>query len=177
MKLIISTSNRIGNSYKIGNDIKEDGDTFIDLNNCNLKYCMGCRTCINGYVEHCVIRDDMDKIYENLDKYNDIVFICPIYMDFINGIAKNLIDRLYSYYGNKHLENKNVYLITVGDESEKEQEPVVKVITDYFIDMSTFFDFKFKFIRNFTSEKDHDVTKSYDNYNDLIEEIKKDLKK
>ncbi|HOZ54239.1 MAG TPA: flavodoxin family protein [Bacilli bacterium] len=177
MKLIISTSNRIGNSYKIGNDIKEEKDTFISLNNCNLKYCMGCRSCINGYVKYCIIRDDMDKIYENLDKYNDIVFICPIYMDFINGITKNLIDRLYSYYGNKNLKGKNVYLITIGDESEEEQEPVVETIKAYFNDMSTFFDFNFKFIRNFTSNIDHDVVKSYNNYNEIIESIRNNFDK
>lgn len=45
MKLLINTSYREKNCYKILNDIKENDDHMVSLANKEIKRCMGCCEC------------------------------------------------------------------------------------------------------------------------------------
>ena len=115
MNLYISGSNRNKNCYKILNDIKNKEDKIISLKNKNINYCLGCSSCINKLKEYCVIKDDMREIYLEMKEANKIIIASPIYMNFITGILKNMIDRLNPYSSHDEiLKGKKVYLILTG---------------------------------------------------------------
>lgn len=176
MALYISGSNRKGNCFKILNDLKEKDDKLISLADKNINYCLGCNSCMNKLEEYCVIEDDMQEIYEEILKVDKIIIASPIYMNHITGLLKNMIDRFnpYSYYDNL-LKDKTIYLITVGQMNEEENEDIARNIKEYFESIGEFMGFKTVFLKNFTSgdiETIDDVTKMYDNYEEIIEELK-----
>ena len=57
----------------------------------NIEACRGCRTC--GETGECVIKDDMQPLYEKLAKADAIVFGSPIYFYSMTAQAKAIIDR------------------------------------------------------------------------------------
>ena len=71
-------------------------------------------------------------------------------------------------------------MITVGQMDEKENEIVANNIKEYFESIGEFMGFNTVFLKNFTSgdmEKVDDVTKMYDNYYEIIEELRKQIGK
>ena len=182
MTLYISGSNRKKNCYKILEDLKDGADTLISLADKNIHYCLGCISCVNNLEEYCVINDDMREIYHEMEKADKIVIATPIYMNHISGILKNIIDRLMPYFSHDELlKGKKVYIITVGQMSEKENEEIADNIKTYFESLAEedFMDFNVVFLRNLSSGNIvtiDDVTKNYDNYNQIIEELKQKIK-
>ena len=182
MTLYISGSNRKKNCYKILEDLKDRADTLISLADKNIHYCLGCISCVNNLEEYCVINDDMREIYHEMEKADKIVIATPIYMNHISGILKNVIDRLMPYFSHDELlKGKKVYIITVGQMSEKENEEIADNIKTYFESLAEedFMDFNVVFLRNLSSGNIvtiDDVTKNYDNYNQIIEELKQKIK-
>ena len=181
--LYISGSNRKKNCYKLLLDLKSGGDTLIALADKNIHYCLGCISCINNLEEYCVIDDDMREIYHEMKKADKIVIATPIYMNHISGILKNVIDRLMPYYTHDELlKGKTVYIITVGQMDEEENEEIADNIKTYFESLAEedFIDFNVVFLRNLSSgdiETIDDVTKNYDNYYQIIEELKQKIEK
>ena len=181
MTLYISGSNRKKNCYKILEDLKDGADTLISLADKNIHYCLGCISCVNNLEEYCVINDDMREIYHEMEKADKIVIATPIYMNHISGILKNVIDRLMPYFSHDELlKGKKVYIITVGQMSEKENEEIADNIKTYFESLAEedFMDFNVVFLRNLSSGNIvtiDDVTKNYDNYNQIIEELKQKI--
>lgn len=182
MTLYISGSNRKKNCYKILEDLKDGADTLISLADKNIHYCLGCISCVNNLEEYCVINDDMREIYHEMEKADKIVIATPIYMNHISGILKNVIDRLMPYFSHDELlKGKKVYIITVGQMGEKENEEIADNIKTYFESLAEedFMDFNVVFLRNLSSGNIvtiDDVTKNYDNYNQIIEELKQKIK-
>lgn len=175
MNLYINGSNRNKNCYKILNDLKEDDDKLISLSEKNIKYCLGCSSCINELENFCVINDDMQELYINMIKADKIIIASPIYMNHITGILKNVIDRLNPFSNHGNLKDKKIYLITIGQIDEEENREVADTIKEYFEDISEFMEFEFYFVRNLTSgnvESIDDVEKSYENYKEIIKEMK-----
>lgn len=182
MILYISGSNRKKNCYKILEDLKDRADTLISLADKNIHYCLGCISCVNNLEEYCVINDDMREIYHEMKKADKIVIATPIYMNHISGILKNVIDRLMPYFSHDELlKGKKVYIITVGQMDEEENEEIANDIKTYFESLAEedFMDFNVVFLRNLSSgniKTIDDVTKNYDNYNQIIEELKQKIK-
>ena len=182
MTLYISGSNRKKNCYKILEDLKDGADTLISLADKNIHYCLGCISCVNNLEEYCVINDDMREIYHEMEKADKIVIATPIYMNHISGILKNVIDRLMPYFSHDELlKGKKVYIITVGQMGEKENEEIADNIKTYFESLAEedFMDFNVVFLMNLSSGNIvtiDDVTKNYDNYNQIIEELKQKIK-
>ena len=102
MKLLINTSNRKKNCYKVLNDIKENNDYIFSLSDKEIKPCNGCSDCKKGLVKYCSINDDMQELYKQMSKYDTIVIATPIHMNFFCGQLKIIIDRLRSHA--KHAE-------------------------------------------------------------------------
>lgn len=180
MNLYISGSNRKNNSYKICKDLKNEDDKLIALADLDIKYCLGCSKCQEDLESYCVLDDDMKEIYEAMLNTNKIIICSPIYMDSIPGILKNVIDRLNPFCCHELLKSKKVYLITVGQLDETENQSVAEIIKAYFEDISEFFEFDFTFLKNLSSgdiNKIDNIQKNYDNYNELIEEMKKEISK
>lgn len=179
MSLYINGSNRRGNCFKILNDLKENDEILIELANKSINYCLGCSCCINNLEEYCIVEDDMQEIYKEISKANKIVIASPIYMNQITGLLKNVIDRLNPYSCHEDLlKGKTIYLITVGQMSEEENEDIAIKIKEYFESIAEFMEFNFVFLKNFTSgdiETVDDVSKMYDNYANIIKELKEKI--
>ncbi len=175
MNLYINGSNRNKNCFKVLSDLKSEDDKIISLADKNINYCRGCSSCIKELENFCVIKDDMQEIYENMIKSDKIIIASPIYMNHITGILKNVIDRLNPFSCHGNLNGKKVYLITIGQMSEEENEEIAFSIKQYFESISEFMEFEFKFVKNLSSgdiETVDDVSKVYENYNNIIEEMK-----
>ena len=125
MNLYINGSNRKQNCDRILKDLKEKDDVLFSLADKNINYCLGCGACANHLEEFCVIEDDMQELYKNMVKAEKIIIATPIYMNHITGILKNVIDRWNPYSSRPEiLKGKTIYLITIGQISEKENQEV-----------------------------------------------------
>ena len=176
MVLYINGSNRKENCSRILNDLKEKDDKLIELSEMSINYCLGCNACANNLEEYCVIEDDMQEIYEDIKKVNKIVIATPIYMNHITGLLKNVIDRFNPYVSHEELlKRKTVYLITVGQMSEEENQDIAMNIKEYFESIGEFMEFNVVFLKNFTSGETDDVTKTYKNYEEIIKKIKDEI--
>lgn len=148
MNLYINCSNRKENCYKILNEMKSDEDILISLCDKNINYCKGCTKCTKGLENYCAQKDDMIELYKLIAKSNEIIIASPIYMNFISGRLKCVIERLQPYIKQDDLLNKKkIKLIITGSLSEKENEEIIKSINDYFMSLSEFMKFDFEFIK------------------------------
>jgi multimeric flavodoxin WrbA len=109
MKIIgfIASPRKEGNTAWIVNKIlegaKEQGAEtqswyFSDL---DIKPCRGCWGCHQGD-QGCVIKDDMQKLNDAIDRANAIVFGSPIYMMQMSAQAKIFIDRLFARFSPRY---------------------------------------------------------------------------
>lgn len=176
MSLYISGSNRKHNSYNFLKDLMEENDKLISLADLDIKYCLGCSNCIKKLQNYCVLKDDMKYIYDEMLKTDKIIIMSPIYMNQITGILKNMIDRLNPFSCHELLKGKKIYLITVGQMDEEENEDIAKDIKKYFEGISEFFYFDFKYIINLSSGDLDNIKENYkEKYVDIINEIKEKI--
>lgn len=173
--LLINCSNREKNCFKILNDIKSDNDILLSLSNKDMKFCLGCDGCKNNLEKHCVLDDYItNTVYQELLNTDKIVIASPMYMSNINGISKNLIDRMNPFYHHPELfEGKKVYLILTGQTSKEENINEINNVIDYFKGLSELLFHSFDFLDYFEGYNDLD---SETNYDEKIKLIKEKLK-
>lgn len=97
----------------------------IDIVNCkdvNVNYCIDCRNCKSLY--KCTIDDDMQVIYDKIEKADIVIFATPVYFYSVTAQLKTIIDRLQVYFF-RHIDGKNSdmkkkegVLISVGGAKE-----------------------------------------------------------
>ena len=179
MNLLINTSQREHNCFKILNDIKEEDDYFISLSNKEIKPCKGCGNCKKNLDNFCIIKDEMEEIYEKMTKAKKIVIATPIYYDFFNGTLKNLIDRTRPQFAHSELlKNKDLYLILIGAMSEKDNKEVIDRINHYFKGISGFMELNYHFLGYISSgdiEEIDDIEKNNENYKEIVERMKSEI--
>jgi len=160
----------------IQNKLKEKDDKLISLAEKDIKFCLGCSSCIENLKNYCSISDDdMQELYINMIKADRIIIASPIYMNHITGILKNVIDRLNPFSNHGNLKGKKVYLLLIGQLSEEENKEVTSSIKEYFESIREFMEFEFYFIRTLTSGEVYgidDIEKANENYKDILKEIK-----
>ena len=77
-----------------------------------MDFCLGCESCQKKLEKFCVLDDYItNNVYEKIIDEDEIIFASPMYMSNINGILKNLLDRLNPFYNHELLRNKKIYLI------------------------------------------------------------------
>lgn len=179
MNLLINGSNREKNNYNILKDIKSENDELISLSNKNIKFCLGCNSCINNLENICVLDDYITKeIYPKLLKADKIILSSPLYISQITGLLKTLIDRFYPFYNHGYFTGKEVFLILTGHGTEEENKDEIDAIINYFQGISEWMPFNFKFLTYFTSgdiKNIDDVKKANKDYKEKIERIKQIL--
>ncbi len=97
---------------------------LINLYDYHIEPCIGCVS------DHqtacrvpCVINDDMNKLYELIEKSKGIIIATPVYWFSTSGVVKNFIDRLTAMEnmifieGRSRLEGKVAGFIAVGNDS------------------------------------------------------------
>lgn len=68
---------------------------LLYLSDYQYRDCIGCEGCQK--TNKCVIKDDMQIIYEKIDSSDGIIVGSPTYFYNITGLMKSFIDRLYCY--------------------------------------------------------------------------------
>ncbi|WP_378956156.1 flavodoxin family protein [Pelosinus sp. sgz500959] len=66
------------------------------LNGMNIKGCQSCYAC-KGEEHRCILQDDMQELYDEIDTASGIVFATPVYMWQMTAQLKQVIDRLYPF--------------------------------------------------------------------------------
>ena len=70
----------------------------IHLMDHNIQFCKNCLVCrereTDAPYSKCVIRDDMDVIYEDLMKADVLIFGTPVHMGFAPGIMTTFLERI-----------------------------------------------------------------------------------
>lgn len=97
---------------------EEDVETKIfDIQKMDVKACMGCDYC-KSHEAQCVVPDDMQIIYKELETADALVLASPIYMSQLSAQAKLFFDRLYALFMSdwteKHGIKKVALLISQG---------------------------------------------------------------
>jgi multimeric flavodoxin WrbA len=82
------------------------------LGHINIEPCRGCRTCFDRGEEFCPIKDDMAEIKGRMKAADALVLAGPVYVDDVNGIMKNWIDRLAHVCHRPEFAGKSAYLVT-----------------------------------------------------------------
>lgn len=170
--LLINCSNREKNCFKILNDIKTENDKLISLSNKKMSFCLGCDSCKNNLDKYCVLDDFItNSVYKELINVNKIVIASPMYMSNINGILKNLIDRMNPFYHHSELfDNKKVYLILTGQTSKEENEEEINSVINYFKGLSEWLFQNFEFLEYFEGYNDLNSDMNYDKKIELIKQ-------
>ncbi len=131
--LILNASPRKnGNTKKIVNAyINEhsfDNVVQMDLIDLNIGHCIGCLAC--SKTGECPFNDDMQILYEAVDKADFIVFSTPVYFNSMTSIGKVAIDRFQRNYAKRFIRKewpkvepgKRGLLIATAGSIEKKNE-------------------------------------------------------
>lgn len=86
---------------------------LIALKDKDIKPCNACGGCYKSY--KCIVKDDMQELYDKLSKADTIVLGSPTYFANVSGLMKNFIDRCLPLYLSEKLRGKKVALVTVGN--------------------------------------------------------------
>jgi multimeric flavodoxin WrbA len=131
MKVIgfIASPRKEGNTAWIINEILEgakgqSAETqswyFNDL---DIKPCQGCLCCHNKDDRGCIINDDMQKLYAEIEHADALVLGSPVYMGQMSAQAKIFTDRLFAqisprfspHYKEKTAKKKLILVFTQGN--------------------------------------------------------------
>lgn len=126
MKKIVvlnGSPHKTGNTMALVNEVlKTSQDKEIEIKTYNLKKmqisdCQGCYVCKK--TGKCVIKDDMQQIYQDIDDADGIIFATPVYMCQMSAQLKLAVDRFFAYMKQDHSsslsQNKKVlFAVTYG---------------------------------------------------------------
>lgn len=66
----------------------------INLHNQDVRFCRGCRVCLDKGENDCPVRDDASKIRNRIRDADGLILASPVYVEDVNGVMKNWIDRM-----------------------------------------------------------------------------------
>ena len=82
------------------------------LGHVDIQPCRGCRTCFDRGEEMCPLKDDLRAIKAHMDAADGIILASPVYVNDVNGVAKNWMDRLAYVCHRPGFAGKCAYLVT-----------------------------------------------------------------
>jgi multimeric flavodoxin WrbA len=107
------------NRYLEENNIKEE--EVFNLFDLDVKHCTGCLSCFK--TGECIIKDDMEKLYDAANRADVLVFTTPVYFNSVTSIGKTIIDRFQRNYARRFIrfqdpkvesQKKGVLIMTAG---------------------------------------------------------------
>ncbi len=103
---LISSYRKNGNTTRMVQSLEESmkslslkfnttlNSEIIFLGHQNILTCKGCRVCFDRGEMNCPLKDDLLLIKQKFDNADCIVTASPVYVEDVNGIMKNWIDRM-----------------------------------------------------------------------------------
>jgi multimeric flavodoxin WrbA len=83
----------------------------VYLGHVAIKACRGCRVCFDKGEEKCPCRDDLLAIKAKMKAADGVLVASPVYVDDVNGITKNWIDRLAHVCHRPEFAGKCAFLV------------------------------------------------------------------
>ena len=128
MKIValVSSYRKKGNTARVvelvettlGEIASQKGDVLdfetIYLGHCEIEMCRGCRMCFNQGEVKCPLQDDVLGIKEKLLAADAVILASPVYVEDVNGIMKNWIDRMAHVCHRPEFAGKYAYLLTTS---------------------------------------------------------------
>ncbi len=123
---IISSSRKGGNTERIVKYIEE---AFLQvatekklkvefeqicLANLDIKFCRGCRICFDKGEDLCPLKDELLNIRDKISQADGIILASPVYVEDINGVMKNWIDRMAFHCHRPAFFNKTAVIVTTS---------------------------------------------------------------
>lgn len=71
---------------------------LVFFHSLNVSCCDGCNACRKG-ADRCIVRDDMQQVYDKLAAADVIAQSSPVYLDHVTAQAKIFLDRCHSLVG------------------------------------------------------------------------------
>lgn len=100
--------------------IEEEKELSIFISSCKDIDAVNCKGCTSCFVKgECPldVKDNLKILKEKLIAADCIVFASPVYVNFIPGCMKNIIDRLSHWMHTMYLANKTGFILTNTDQS------------------------------------------------------------
>jgi len=103
----------------------------IDVYKEEFSPCIDCRYCWTNC--KCSINDDMTKLYESIDTFDNIVISSPVYFSELSGPLLSYTSRFQRYYAEKYLMKdhtfemkvkKGAVILTAGGDCRSIQRPI-----------------------------------------------------
>jgi len=86
----------------------------IQLHSFDIKLCCGCRVCFDKGEEKCPMKDELLVIFKKLYQADVILAASPVYVEDVNGIMKNWIDRMAYNCHRPAFAGKYAYIVTTS---------------------------------------------------------------
>ena len=124
MKTLVfnGSPNNSGETMTILNEMRKHlhGEAdIVEAYRSHISPCIDCRHCWTN--DECAIQDDMQQIYDNIDKYDNVILASPIHFTELSGMLLTVTSRLQMYWcaeffrGTTLIKNKkNAVLILTG---------------------------------------------------------------
>lgn len=104
-----------------GNEVR-----VLSVRELNVKFCIGCLYCQSH--DACVLNDDMNELYEDLQNADVIAFATPVYFYSVCGQLKTFIDRLNPLYPRQNKFTDVYLLATAADEDENAMDGALTAV-------------------------------------------------
>ncbi len=85
---------------------------MLPLGHADLQPCHGCRVCFDRGEAECPLHDDLVGIKARMQAADGLLVASPIYVNDVNGIAKNWIDRLAHVCHRPEFATQCAYVVT-----------------------------------------------------------------
>jgi multimeric flavodoxin WrbA len=93
---------------------------IVDLARCDIRPCKGCRSCFDRGESTCPLQDEILSVKEKMKAADGLLLAGPVYVNDVNGILKNWIDRLAHVCHRPEFAGKTAMLLaTTGSTSAK----------------------------------------------------------
>ena len=86
----------------------------IFLGRLDVRTCRGCRLCFDKGEDFCPLKDDLLPIRDRMLEADGYLILSPVYVEDVNGILKNWIDRMAFVCHRPALAGKCAFLITTS---------------------------------------------------------------
>lgn len=86
----------------------------IQMSHFDIKTCHGCRACFDKGEENCPLKDELLVIWEKLYQADGILAASPVYVEDVNGIMKNWVDRMAFNCHRPAFAGKTAYIVTTS---------------------------------------------------------------
>lgn len=118
---LMGSPRKTGNTAKILNKyvegMKEANDSIelssYDVTRMDIKGCISCYGCQKGNGSPCILKDEMQVLYDAMQESDVIIMASPIYYFSITAQMKSVLDRTFANIS-KFKNKKLVFLTTYG---------------------------------------------------------------